>query len=565
MKICNLSVIAFLAITIISCQPHKDKTIIENAPFEILASEGEEQAKGYLFNDKNNNQIKDTGEEGIAGVAISNSRQIVVTNNDGYYSIPIDNDDPIFVIKPKNWMTPVNDKMLPQFYYLHKPNGSPDYFKYGGVEPTGSLPEEINFPLYPEAFDPQFKIVVFGDPQPYSITEVDYIAEDIVDELVGQNDLKFGMTMGDIVGDDLDLLNPLNDVIAQVGIPWYNVMGNHDMNYDANNDMQSDETYEKVYGPSTYAFVYGDVHFIIVDDIIHKNDSGRVSYVGGLREDQFEFVKNYLEIVPKEDLIVLNMHIPLAQHGETFRKSDQKKLFDLLKDYPNTLSISAHSHVHEHMYFSEGSSDWSQPVPHHHFNVGTTSGSWWLGMKSETDVPHAMMRDGTPNGYSFIEFNGTEYIINWKVAGSPADHQMNIYMKRGVIKNSEDTNPLTVNFFNGCDQSRVEYRIKGTPDWIAMEKIEDYDPYFLKVAKRWEGILKLKMRDQWEADSTLSMDDYPGRRVPRLQKSTHLWRTELGTDFDAGRHIIEVRATDRNGRVFKDFHSMRVLNSSDNY
>jgi hypothetical protein len=555
----HLVLFVFISIFSFSCQPNEKQGYKKDMPHTIAAEDGELQSRGFVFYDQNHNLIKDEGEGGISGVAVSNSRQIVLTNEDGFYSLPVDNDDIIFVIKPKGWMTPVNDQMLPQFYYIHKPEGSPDHFEFKGVAPTGPLPEEINFPLYPEEYDNHFKMVVFGDPQPYSITEVDYIAEDMVDELIGQKELEFGMTMGDIVGDDLDLFNPLNEVIAQVGIPWYNVIGNHDMNFDALEDVLSDETYERIYGPSTYAFVYGDAHFIVIDDVIHMNDSAKVSYVGGLRKDQFEFVKNYLDIVPREDLIVLNMHIPLAQHGETFRKSDQKKLFDLLKDFPNTLSISAHSHVHEHMYFHEDSTDWSRPVPHHHFNVGTTSGSWWLGMKSETDVPHTMMRDGTPNGYSFIEFKGTEYIINWKVAGSSPDHQMNIYIKRGVIKGSKEENPLTVNFFNGCEQSKVEYRIKGTSDWREMDKVDDFDPYFLKVAKRWEGILKLKMREQWEADSSLSMSDYPGRRVPRHQKSTHLWRTNLGTDFDAGRYIIEVKATDRNGRVFTDYHSMRVL------
>jgi len=174
-------------------------------------------------------------------------------------------------------------------------------------------------------------------------------------------------------------------------------------------------------------------------------------------------------------------------------------------------------------------------------------------------VPHTMMRDGTPNGYSFIEFNGTEYIINWKVAGSSPDHQMNIYIKRGVIKGSEAENPLTVNFFNGCEQSKVEYRIQGLTEWAEMEKVYDYDPYFLKISKRWEDMQKLKVMEQWENDTTLSIDNFPGRRITEPQKSTHLWRTDLGTNFNVGRHIIEVKATDRKGRIFTDYHTMRVL------
>ena len=244
------------------------------------------------------------------------------------------------------------------------------------MKPTGDLPEEINFPLYKEADPEAFKMVVFVDPQPYNIDQIDYLAEDIVSELIGRKDLEFGMTMGDIVGDSLPLFTPLNQAVSKIGIPWYNVLGNHDVNYEAPNDKLSDETYERVFGPSTYAFVYGNVHFIVVDDVIHEFKSGSRRYVGGLKLDQLTFVGNYLKNVPKDDLVVLNMHIPLVQHGESFRQSDQKKLFDLLKDFPHMLSISAHTHKQNNIFFHQDSTDWRGPVPHHHYNAGTTSGSW---------------------------------------------------------------------------------------------------------------------------------------------------------------------------------------------
>ena len=37
--------------------------------------------------------------------------------------------------------------------------------------------------------------------------------------------------------------------MATVGIPWYNVHGNHDMNFLATDDRYADETFERVYGP----------------------------------------------------------------------------------------------------------------------------------------------------------------------------------------------------------------------------------------------------------------------------------------------------------------------------
>ena len=530
----------------------------------ILSATGHAQqpdqniAKGFVFHDTNENGIMEKTERGIPEVVVSNGVDIVLTNENGAYNIPVSNDATIFIVKPRDWMTPVNDDNLPQFYYLHKPNGYPENFTYKGVEPTGDLPEEINFPLYPEKSSENYKMVVFGDPQPYSIEMIDFLADDIISELIGKHELKFGVTMGDIVGDNLTFFSPLNQAVAKLGIPWYNVLGNHDINYMAPTDELSDETFESVYGPATYAFVYGDVHFIVVDNVIHESVVGSRKYVGGLRPDQFEFVSNYLQMVPKNHLVVLNMHIPLVEHGESFRQSDQKKLFDLLKDFTHTLSISAHTHVHHHKFFHQDSTDWQQSKPHHHFNVVTTSGSWWKGMRNEVDIPHTMMRDGTPNGYAFISFNGTDYIIDWKVAGSPANHQMNIHLPRGIVANSTETVLLNVNFFNGSEQSELAYRIKGISEWTPMNKVEKFDPYYVKINQRWKQFAEIDLARTWKDH----FDDdivLPGTPMPAPRPSTHLWEANIGSNLTAGRHIIEVRAKDRYGRVFTDYATLRVV------
>ena len=74
-----------------------------------------------------------------------------------------------------------------------------------------------------------------------------YIGHDVVEELIGTQ-AKFGVTLGDIVFDDLGMFEPLNATIALVGIPWFNVIGNHDMNMDASNDEDADETFTRIYG-----------------------------------------------------------------------------------------------------------------------------------------------------------------------------------------------------------------------------------------------------------------------------------------------------------------------------
>ena len=531
-------------------------------PSKIQADSGQQTARGYVFHDKNNNLIKDSEEKGISGIIVSNGADLVQTDESGMYEIPVSEDAIVFVIKPANWKTPVDENNLPQFFYRHNISGSPENYTFPGEEPTGALPEFINFPLHPSQNPEQFKIAVFGDTQPYNIEQVDFIAEDIIPELAGRSDIAFGLTMGDIVGDDLSLFEPLNQTIAKIGLPWYNVMGNHDINYMSPNDELSDETYERVYGPATYAFEYGKVNFIVMDDIIHESEAGSHNYTGGLREDQIMFIRNYLATVPKENLVVLNMHIPFETGKEgydTYRDKDQEAIFELLKDFPNTLSISAHTHIHDNIFFHKDSSVWPQDKPHHHYNTGTTCGSWWTGFRGETDIPHTMMRDGTPNGYSIITFNGNKYVTDWIVAGSREDHKMNIHIPRGIVANSADTVLLTVNFFNGSVESEVQYRIDGLTEWTTMNQVFVFDPFFMKLVQRWKNIINLGFQEQWENDPEASKTKFPGYKIPRPEKCTHIWQDNIGSDFPAGRYLIEVKATDRYGRTFIDYHPMRVV------
>ena len=504
---------------------------------QIQLLPGEAIAKGFVFHDKNNNAIKEKNEKGIPNVLISNGKDLVKTDRQGFYKIKVDQDSIVFYIKPKNWIGKRNHLNLPQFYYNHKPKGSPKDLDYEGVKPTGPLPENINFPLYPSIEKLTFKTVVFGDPQPYSLEDIDFFAEDIVNEVLKEKELEFGITMGDIVGDNLDLFHDLNEVVAKVGVPWYNVLGNHDINFDVIKDELSDETFERTYGPPTYAFVYGNVHFIILDNVIYPYSKEK-KYIGGLREDYFSFLENYLQTVPKSDLVVLNMHIPLAQHGDTFREKDQKKLFDLLKDFPNTLSISAHTHTQNNHLFKKGESGWSAEKPHHHFNVGTSSGSWWRGHRTEQNIPHSMMRDGTPNGYALINFDKSNYVINWKAAGKSSDHKMSIHIPRNLTEGNLQNKEFSVNYYMGFSDTKstkVYYRFNKSEAFKPMKQIYKNDPFYVNLLTR-----------------------YPSEKMPKASNSTHIWTEPLKNTLKSGIYHLEVKVKDRDGREFFDHQLFRI-------
>ncbi|MCA9067017.1 MAG: metallophosphoesterase, partial [Planctomycetaceae bacterium] len=214
------------------------------------------------------------------------------------------------------------------FYYIHKPNGSPP-LKFAGVKPTGPLPESIDFPLYQQHEPEKFKAVLFGDPQPRDQKEVDYIAHDVVEDLIG-TDASFGVTLGDIVFDDLSMFEPQARAIGLIGIPWYNVIGNHDINYDASHDHHSDETFERHFGPAYYSFDYGQAHFLVLDDIewIVPNGVGKGRYQAGLGNEQMEFIRNDLALIPENQMVVLMMHIPLVD------VRDRHELYRLIEQRP---------------------------------------------------------------------------------------------------------------------------------------------------------------------------------------------------------------------------------------
>lgn len=499
----------------------------------------QEIARGIVFEDSNNNGKKDRKEKGIPKVSVTNGIQVVQTDHKGRYELPVSNDAIISVIKPSDYKVPVDENQLPQFFYIHKPEGSPE-LKYKGVQPTGPLPKEINFPLVKDQVGEKFKVILFGDPQVYTEQEVEYYRDGLVKELVGIEGYEFGMSLGDLVGDRPDLFLPYIKATKEIGIPWYNVLGNHDINFDVETDSLSTESYQAHFGPADYAFNHGKVHFIVLDDIIYPDPRDGKGYWGGLNEKQLTFIENNLKYVPTDHLIVLAFHIPISI-DYAFRSEDRDRLFKILKDYPHTLSLSAHTHNQTH-YFMAENQGWLQEKPHHHFNAGTTSGNWYSGRLNEDGVPVSMMSDGTPKGYSFLSFDGNQYKIDYKVAGKSAKHQIGIYAPKVTASGIKGSTSIYANFYMGSEHDQVMLRI-GNGDWKPMKRVEEFDPSFVAERVAWDMTDKV----------------IEGRKPGNPNISNHLWKFNIrNSELEKGTLEFEVKATDMFGRDFIEKSSLRV-------
>lgn len=493
-----------------------------------------QSATGYVFDDANENGIRDAGEKGIARVKVSNQREIVWTDSNGKWTLPTTDDTIFFVLKPRGYRTKMGEHNLPVFYYVHRPNGDPAGRRFEGVKPTGPLPKSIDFPLYKQNEPDKFRAVMFADPQPRDVREVEYATHDVVEKLIGI-DAAFGVTLGDIAFDDLSTFGPLNAAIGLIGIPWYNVLGNHDINLDAPNDRESTFTFERVYGPPYYSFDYGPTHFIVLDDVEFLGQGK--GYRGGIGAQQVAWIKNDLSMIPAEQLVVLMMHIPIVDVG------DRHDLYRLIEMRPNVISIAGHTHYQEHIFIDK-EDGWMGIKPHHHTVNVTVSGSWWQGAPNELGIPHTTMRDGAPNGFSIFTFDGTNYSIEFRAAGSPVSHQMNIYAPEEVQRTDAAGVPITVNVFGGSEKSVVEVRLN-EGEWVKMEKVLKADPKYAEAVAR---------------DAALQR---PYRPLPAPMQSPHLWEISLDKVFAGkqphwGSHTIHIRETDMFGKVHWGYRVIRL-------
>src|SRR5690554_4415902 len=236
------------------------------------------------------------------------------------------------------------------------------------------------------------------------------------------------------------------------------------------------------------------------------------------------------------------MHIPISEPGssDSFNDEHREKLFDLLKEYPNTLSLSAHTHLQRQDFFYE-KDGWKQSKRYYHYNVGTTSGDWYKGTLNDKGIPRSTMRDGTPKGYAFIDFEGNQYNIRYKVVDHDEDYQMEIFAPKVLKKDQRTSAGIYVNFFMGASDDELRVRVDNG-DWVKMNFVEDYDPTYLVDLYQWD----------------ISEELLEGRRPSNPQKSTHLWRANIPTNLDAGEHTIEVEAKDMFGNIHKATRVYRI-------
>ena len=267
--------------------------------------------------------------------------------------------------------------------------------------------------------------------------------------------------------------------MATVGIPWYNVYGNHDMNRLATDDRYADETFERVYGPTCYSYDWGPVHFINIDNVnFYRDEEDNPRYSSEVGEQQLTFIRNDLAFVPKDQLVVVSFHIPLTE------MVDVAQLMNLLGDRPHTLSLSAHTHIQRDDFVGpdhgwHGDDPPSSPQSCKlHLAVGGKA--HWTKSVFRTQRCGMVHRTGMASSHSAE----TNIQFGFKAARRPADYQMNIFAPWEVASTETGKTDVIVNVFGGTKRSTVEIRLGEDGKWRPMTYTPQRDPYYKALKAR---------------------------------------------------------------------------------
>jgi hypothetical protein len=268
----------------------------------------------------------------------------------------------------------------------------------------------------------------------------------------------FGIACGDIMFDHLELYPEYERGVQDIGIPFFQVVGNHDLDQSGATDFLSTRTFQRHFGPRHYSFDRGAVHYVVLDDVFWHGSE----YIGYLDADVLEWLERDLALVEPGRTLIVATHIPVL--GSRYTRegmespplgsavTNRQALYRLLERYRAHVLVG---HMHESEHVFDGG-------VHEHV-TGAICGAWWSG---------PICGDGTPNGYALYKVQGEEVRWRYKATGHEDTHQMRLYARGSdptapdqIVANVWDWDPeWTVTWFeDGAPMGEMAQRVGRDP------------------------------------------------------------------------------------------------------
>ena len=122
----------------------------------------------------------------------------------------------------------------------------------------------------------------------------------------------YGISLGDLVWDNMPFHSVYKEQIRKIGVPVFQVIGNHDHDKAIGMDTEADHSFRAAFGPTYYSYNIGDCHFVVLDDVLYTGSS---NYTAEITEAQMAWLEQDLKHVPKDKLIIIGVHIATSRRN----------------------------------------------------------------------------------------------------------------------------------------------------------------------------------------------------------------------------------------------------------
>ncbi len=353
---------------------------------------------GTVFLDRNGNGRLDGGERGIAGVAVSDQIQVVVTDRDGRYAFPSAVNGTAGNSSSGNAGSGAGNtagngagssaasglSSVTGIVFVSLPDGyraTTSFYHTVASSNLGPDAAPIDFALTPEPKAPTFTFVHASDTH-ISTASVARTAR--LRALVDSIKPSFVIITGDLVRDALRVneaeatgyYDLFQRETQQFTRPLWTVPGNHEnfgierdkSGVSASNPLYGRAMYRKWRGPDYYSFTRGGVHFVALNTV----DINDQWYYGHVDSVQLEWLTRDLAAIPPTMPVVTFNHIPFFSSIETvngysaappapsiitvngktsFRHtvSNARDVLARFAGHPYPLALAGHVHIREQL------------------------------------------------------------------------------------------------------------------------------------------------------------------------------------------------------------------------
>ena len=501
-----------------------------------------------------------SGGRPLSGVSVSDGDLITQTDANGHYWLNSTKRNRLaFVILPSGFEAPLKDG-IPQFW--------------AHCTQAATIAEQINFTLLPVDLDRHTMLAFTDCHLANRNSPLDYMQfrNGIINELkntYNNDNSVIGLNLGDFTWDlywysNNYALTEAKKELAALTFPVFSTMGNHDNDPYIANDFEGENSWRNIMGPVYYSMNIGQIHYIMLDNVIWINTGGTQGTVGsrnystGVDSYQLEWLKKDLALVDANTPVIVGFHISSINYsGVSVGKyvtgnvvSGMSSVINELRKFNTVHILTGHSHDNRNITI-----DYQQGAyERREHNIAAVSATWWWTNRYTSPYNNNIAPDGSPGGYKVFEIDGKNIKWHYKAAGQPREKQFIAFDMNEVKKYwTTSTEALTAFGYSDFAARANDYSHIGENEVLI--NVWAFEQDFWKISVK-EGNTELPAEAVWGTRCPLHTISYEmprraaGSAVTSSFVSTvnvaHIYRVKTSSATST----LEITVEDRFGNVF---------------